>query len=149
MIIITLTLMLILLIIGVYYKLQNNKYENNLNSEKNIKSKVRYYSQMRTDYPNLYFFKIKLIKRKIEKGKNLSLYEKEIMKDLVIYCSDDIDQNYNELDLLFDKTSNNKLNKEDTNMMDYNDMDNFFGYTINKDNKYKESKFRNNSRYNK
>ena len=75
MIILNLIFMSIVLSIGIYYKIQNNKYNNTVTGA-NYESYQ--YRKLRDKYPNFYFFKIKNIKKKLIKGKRLNLAQKQI-----------------------------------------------------------------------
>ena len=70
--------MSIVLSIGIYYKIQNNKYNNTVTGA-NYESYQ--YRKLRDKYPNFYFYKIKNIKKKLIKGKRLNLAQKQIMKE--------------------------------------------------------------------
>ena len=115
--------MTIVLSIGIYYKIQNNKYNNTVTGA-NYESYQ--YRKLRDKYPNFYFFKIKNIKKKLIKGKRLNLAQKQIMKDFLIYYGPDrgLDINYimqikndEEFTYLFSDINNKK---EKNNMIDFN-----------------------------
>lgn len=131
MIILNLIFMSIVLSIGIYYKIQNNKYNNTVTGA-NYESYQ--YRKLRDKYPNFYFFKIKNIKKKLIKGKRLNLAQKQIMKDFLIYYGPDrgLDINYimqikkdEEFAHLFSDINNKK---EKNNMIDFNENNEDFLY---------------------
>ena len=123
-IIINFTLTLIFILIGLYFKIQNDKYSNTLIG---AQCEVNLYSKMRDKFNSLYLLKIKKIKNKIIKNKKISLSEKEILKDFFMYYNIDFNdivwiKDVNLKNYLFSNPNNYIIDKENNVMIDlYND----------------------------
>lgn len=160
MIILNIILIFVLLFIGIYYKVQSDNYKNDTNS---IESKLSFYRKLKNSHSGIYFFRIRLIKKKILKRKRLNLFEKELMKDFLLYCSDDFGfdksyiksmQNDDEIAFFFTNTNDNiKSNNEENNMIDYTTFNNSKISTSNNisinGHKRNLNIFKNNSRHNR
>ena len=128
-IIINSVLTIIFISIGLYFKIQNDKYSH---THIGAQYEVNSYSKLRNNFNSLYLFKIKKIKNKIIKNKKISLAEKEVLKDFFFYYnieSSDITwiKDSNLKKYLFSNTQNYIIGKEKDVMINlYNDTDNFF-----------------------
>ena len=138
-IIINFTLTIIFILIGLYFKIQNDKY---INTPIGVHYEVNSYSKLRNNFNSIYLFKIKKIKNKIIKNKKISLAEKEVLKDFFLHYnieSSDIMwiKDSNLKNYLFSNTQNYIIGKEKDVMINlYNDIDNVF-YKNNFENKKK------------
>lgn len=138
-IIINFTLTIIFILIGLYFKIQNDKY---INTPIGVHYEVNSYSKLRNNFNSIYLFKIKKIKNKIIKNKKISLAEKEVLKDFFLHYnieSSDIMwiKDSNLKSYLFSNTNNYIIDKEKDAMINlYNDIDNVF-YKNNFENKKK------------
>ena len=138
-IIINFTLTIIFILIGLYFKIQNDKY---INTPIGVHYEVNSYSKVRNNFNSIYLFKIKKIKNKIIKNKKISLAEKEVLKDFFLHYnieSSDIMwiKDSNLKSYLFSNTNNYIIDNEKDAMINlYNDIDNVF-YKNNFENKKK------------
>ena len=138
-IIINFTLTIIFILIGLYFKIQNDKY---INTPIGVHYEVNSYSKLRNNFNSIYLFKNKKIKNKIIKNKKISLAEKEVLKDFFLHYnieSSDIMwiKDSNLKSYLFSNTNNYIIDKEKDAMINlYNDIDNVF-YKNNFENKKK------------
>ena len=148
-IIINFTLTIIFILIGLYFKIQNDKY---INTPIGVHYEVNSYSKLRNNFNSIYLFKIKKIKNKIIKNKKIknkiiknkkiSLAEKEVLKDFFLHYnieSSDIMwiKDSNLKSYLFSNTNNYIIDNEKDAMINlYNDIDNVF-YKNNFENKKK------------
>lgn len=129
--IILLILTIIIFTIGMYFKKQNDEYESSTDT-KAIYSLSHKYFTMRYEHPNVYFFKIGRLKKKLLKNKVLKPYERKVLIDFLLYSIEDDENNANfkrsfirnidnDRDLLFffsgEKEIENIDNKEDNDMV--------------------------------
>ena len=119
-IIINFTLTIIFILIGLYFKIQNDKYSN---THIGAQYEVNLYSKMRDKFNSLYLLKIKKIKNKIIKNKKISLSEKEILKDFFMYYNIDFNdivwiKDVNLKNYLFSNPNNYIIDKENNVMID-------------------------------